>query len=285
MKSINFLKKTAIITALLLIHISNGYSYPEKFQTKLEELNQKLVAKGVDQEWLWKNAKDERFVIYYKIVEYYQNMAENQVKRKEKDHQWYLDHFRVDLKIEKGKDFIQLHRSVLAEIEKKNGIDYELIVAILGMETNFADQRYRGRYNSFCTLVSHYLLIPQKQKFALNQLAALYRFSKKCQRSVYYFNGSFAGACGWAQFIPTSLEDFFIDSELIDANIDIYQLEDNLFSIENYLHQHGLTGFTLQNPAALHNAVYSYNHSKSYVKAVIEIYQNLKKYNEETPKK
>jgi len=250
----------------------------ETYRDDLEELSLHLSEKGVPEEWFSSNINRDSFTFYPQIESYFSNMAENRVNRGEIDLKDYKQHFGVDLKIRKGIRFIEEHQEILTKVQQKNGIDYELIVAILGMETNFGEQRQRGNFYVFDTLVSQYLLLPRRQSFAVNELAALYTFSQITQKEIDYFIGSFAGASGWGQFIPTSLVAYFVSADGKDENIDIFSIEDTVFSIENYLAAHRLNGDTINYPETRRKAVFAYNRSEAYVKAVLYMYEEFKKY-------
>lgn len=251
------------------------YSFETVYLDLIKELNKQLVKKGIPADWFFKKTIDKNFQIYNDIEKYFIRMPEHLVDRKEKDFDWYKNLFKIDSKIEKGKKFIAENLDLLNKIENKNGIFHEILVAIIGMETNFGE--VKGKFYTFNALVSIYLFMPKYRRFALNQLIALYYFSQKINKDVFYFIGSFAGATGLAQFIPTSLLNYFVDSNGIDTDIDIYDLSDSLYSIENYLVKHGLNMETIHDYQTLYKAVYSYNRSNSYVKAVISIYEELRK--------
>lgn len=273
-----------LLTILLLSFIpALLFSLSDAEFEKLMKLNRKLVEKGVADSWLYDTMKESEFRLHTNIGNYFHNMAEHRVERKERSFNWYKNHFGLDLKIAMGKGFLERNIKTLRAVEEKNGLPYELVAAIIGMETNFADRRGKGSFYVFNTLVSQYLYVPKRERFAINQLAALYNFSQKTERPVYYFIGSFAGASGWAQFIPSSFLHFFVDSAGSDHDIDIYSVEDCLFSIENYLFMDGagkLKADMIEDEEALYRAVYSYNRSDAYVKAVLYIYQGLREMRE-----
>lgn len=258
-----------------------GMEHREEFYveygSKLTELANRLEERGIHKEWFWEQVERDNFTFYANMENYFFNMTEHRFDRGEIDLSDYKQHFGVERKIRLGRTFIAEHQDLLREIQARNGIEYELVVAIIGMETNFAEQRQRGNFYVFDSLVSQYLLLPRRENFAVNQLVALNLFMERIGRDTDYFIGSFAGASGWAQFIPVSLNSFFISYDGIDENIDIYSIEDNLVSIENYLYQHGLREDTIQSERNRRNAVFSYNRNEAYVQAVLYIYEELKK--------
>lgn len=249
----------------------------EEYWEKIEELNRVLISRGVPENWLADNINHEKFKIYHSVSRHFTSMPEHRVSRGERSQDWYMRHFGVDAKIRRGADFRKQHIKTLQAAEKRHGIHYELLMAIMAIESDYANPRWRGNFYTFGTLVSQYLLIPRRQRFATNELVALYRFSDKTEKDVYHFIGSFAGAAGWGQFIPTSMNAYFINANDNFREVDIFSVEDTIHSISNYLNKHGLSGRNISNEKALYNAVFAYNHSDAYVQAVLHIYRELYK--------
>jgi membrane-bound lytic murein transglycosylase B len=246
------------------------------YTNKLIELKTKFAITKKQEKWFSDALNDPKFKIYEKMPDYFKNMAENKVDNNEKDFEWYKTQFGLDGKIKKGLDFIESNKEMLKKIESINGIHYELIVSILAIETNFANIKFRGNFYVFNALVSQYILMPKREAFALRELKALYEFCSKTGKDAYFFIGSFAGACGWGQFLPSSLMKFFKDANGNDDDIDIFALDDNLYSIENYLYIHNLSGRNIDDKEALYNAVFEYNPSDAYVKGIMYLYENMR---------
>ena len=249
----------------------------EEYWELINELHQLLVNRGVSAKWFIEGINHENFRVYHSIVRYFTQMPEHQVTRGERDQNWYMRHFGVDEKIRKGAEFRRTHRNALLAAEKRHGIHYELLMAIMAIESDYANPRWRGNFYTFPALVSQYILLPRRQRFATNELVALYQFSEKTNKDQYHFIGSFAGAAGWGQFIPSSMNNFFIDSSDNFYDVDIFSIEDTLHSISNYLFRHGLSGKNMSNYQARFRAVRSYNHSDAYARAVLQIYDGLRK--------
>ena len=245
---------------------------------KMTELKQRLAMSGVPEEWFDEQTRHESFRIHSRIARYFQKAAEKQVDYdKQRNREWYFARLGVEAKIEKGKTFIEAHRPIFDRAEAKHGIHKELIAAIVGIETNFADRHQRGNFYAFNSLVSQYIFTKRK-KFAVREIAALYKFSRKTGHPPQYFTSSYAGAIGWGQFIPSSLLAFFIDSNGIHEDTDPFSLEDTIFSVENYLYRHNLSGNNIYDRDARYKAVFAYNHSDIYVTAVLYIYEGLRDY-------
>src|SRR5690606_15543795 len=125
---------------------------------KIIELKQHLVMRGVPGEWFNEQLQHETFQIHSSIGRYFHKSAEKQVDHdKKRDANWYFVRLNVDAKIKKGKIFMEAHRDIFKKAEARHGIHRELIAAIVGIETNFADRRQRGRFYAFNSLVSQYV--------------------------------------------------------------------------------------------------------------------------------
>jgi len=245
---------------------------------QITELRQKLIANGVPGEWFDKQIQHDTFHTYSKIDQCFKKAVEKQIDQdKTHDVSWYFERMGVDAKIEKGKPFVEKYSEIFNRAEKKHGIHKELLAAIIGIETNFADHHQRGKFYAFNSLVSQYVFTERK-KFAVREITALYKFSQKSGHPPQYFTSSYAGAIGWGQFIPSSLQRFFIDSNGMDDDTDPFSIEDTIFSVENYLYNSDLSGNNIDNDGSRYKAVYAYNHSDVYVRAVLYIYDGLRNY-------
>jgi len=145
------------------------------------------------------------------------------------------------VRIRWGNDFWTAHRDTLDAAAQRFGVPPEIIVAIIGVETNYA--RNMG---SFPVLDALYTLAfrypdanrPDRQQMFRNQLSAFLDLLMQNRLDVTT-QGSFAGAIGMAQFMPGSIQRYAIDG---DGNgvIDLANSEkDAIYSIANFLVEHG----------------------------------------------
>jgi len=242
----------------------------------IRKLKQRLVRNVFPGEWFDKQLQHETFQIHPTIDRHFKQSAERQVDHdKQHDASWYFARLGVDNKIKKGKSFIEAHSDIFEKVEAKNGIHRELIAAIVGIETNFADAHQRGKFYAFNSLVSQYIFTKRKN-FAVREITAFYKFSQKTGHPPPYFTSSYAGAIGMGQFIPSSLLAFFIDANAVPEDTDPFSIEDTILSVGNYLYKHNLSGKNIDDYDARYKAVFAYNHSDVYVRAVLFIYDCLR---------
>ena len=163
--------------------------------------------------------------------------------------------------VNKGREFIRGNRKVLEKIEKEYEVEKEVIVSILRIEGRFG--KAIDGYQVFGVLNSIILyseLDSDLSKWAKEQLTAFLIICRRLENDFFKTEGSWAGAFGIPQFIPTSYLEFGVDGNK-DGKVDLFNLEDALYSIANYLVKNGWQ----KNKS---KALYAYNHSLNYVEGV-----------------
>ena len=161
----------------------------------------------------------------------------------------YLDTAVSPRRIEQGQEMLARHAGLLAGIEAEHGVPAEILVAIWGIETN-----YGGNKGSFHVPRSLATLAwgSDRHGFGRRQLLAALRLLQEGVASPAAMRGSWAGAMGHTQFLPTTYEEHGIDGDG-DGRRDLFASEaDALASAANYLRASGWqTGETWGVEAAL----------------------------------
>jgi membrane-bound lytic murein transglycosylase B len=165
--------------------------------------------------------------------------------------------------IARGQKVLRQNRAMLEKVEAAFGVDKEVILGILRVETNFGSST--GAYPIFNSLLTMSLIENRRSSWAEEELIELLRICKEQHKDPLSIKGSWAGAFGVCQFIPTSYARFAVDGNG-DGSIDLFDFHDAVASIANYLRQHG---FEHHNLSKGREAVYAYNHCDNYVKAVL----------------
>jgi membrane-bound lytic murein transglycosylase B len=150
----------------------------------------------------------------------------------------YRPIFLTDQRIDDGVAFYREHRALLEQIGKQYGVAPQYIVAIVGVETSYG--RNTGKYKVLDALVTLGLYYPPRAKFFREQLKELLSLpDNHLAGPIDTLTGSYAGAQGWGQFMPTSIRDFAVDADH-DGHIDLRNsLPDIFASVANYFVQHG----------------------------------------------
>ncbi len=206
--------------------------------------------------------------------------------------------FASKLSIALAKRYIRKHKSALKKIEKKFGVDKTILTAIILVETGLGT--YTGKRPVINTLSSMAALsdpavkeelwqsleeeksMPrkafdkkanQKSAWAYKELKAFICYVNREHLDPLTLNGSYAGAMGIGQFMPTSILAFARDGDH-DGSIDMFDHIDALASIANYLKRHGWhSGISKKKEKKV---LLTYNNSSYYVGILMKISSELK---------
>jgi membrane-bound lytic murein transglycosylase B len=157
----------------------------------------------------------------------------------EKARLWYeyRQIFITDKRIRDGAEFWNAHRDELERASALTGVAPEFIVAILGVETQYG--RQTGRYrvlDSLSTLAFDY---PSRAEFFLSELEQFFLLTREAKIDPLKATGSYAGAMGAPQFMPSSYRRFGADGDG-DRRVDLWADWPDVFaSIGNYFKEHG----------------------------------------------
>ncbi|NNK55948.1 MAG: lytic murein transglycosylase [Desulfofustis sp.] len=141
--------------------------------------------------------------------------------------------------IAKGKKMLTSHQALLDRIEARFGVEREVIIAIWGIESRFGSNR--GSFNVFETLNTLFDAYPRRSEFFRKQLVYFLIVCRENNMNPLEIKGSYAGAFGQTQFIPSSFYEYAVSFD-DDAIRDVFNsTEDVLASIANYLSRFGWT--------------------------------------------
>lgn len=149
----------------------------------------------------------------------------------------YRKIFLTSDRIQQGVQFWREHADELARVEKELGVSPAVVVAILGVETRFG--RHMGNYRVLDALATLGFDYPPRSDFFRTQLEEYFVLVREQGFAADRVKGSYAGAMGFGQFMPSSYRNFAIDFDG-DGVVDIIgNPYDAIGSIANYLKQHG----------------------------------------------
>ena len=150
----------------------------------------------------------------------------------------YRPIFVTDRRIDDGVAFLAENSALLGRIEADTGVPAALIVTILGIETNYG--RATGRYRVLDALATLAFAYPPRQDFFRAELKQLFLLHGPAfPYPLEQLTGSYAGAMGWGQFMPSSIANFARDGDR-DGTIDLWNSRaDICASVANYFVAHG----------------------------------------------
>ncbi|MFO7606024.1 MAG: lytic murein transglycosylase [Desulfurivibrionaceae bacterium] len=162
------------------------------------------------------------------------------------DKQWearpwheYYPRFITAKVIAEGRNKLVKHKALLDRIEKELGVEREIIVAIWGIESRYGT--HEGSFNMFRTLNTMFDAYPRRSTFYRTQLINFLLLCRENGIDPHGVNGSYGGAFGQTQFIPSSFREYAVDFDN-DNRRDVWaSIPDILASIANYLHRYKWT--------------------------------------------
>jgi len=126
---------------------------------------------------------------------------------------------------------------LLAAAEARFGVPAEIITAIIGIETIYG--KHMGNYTTFAALTTLAFDYPPRAAFFRRELAELLLLAREENRPVLSYTGSYAGAMGWPQFMPSSRRKYALDFDN-DGKVDLAASPvDAIGSAANFLAKHG----------------------------------------------
>ncbi len=208
------------------------------------------------------------------------------------------DQFSSPVSIRKARQYMQKHQSILASTSKSYGVDKEIITAIILVETRLGNflggpstvnmlSTMASLYDSNVrdmfwneTLKSQKLSMKRYEKWArrksnwaYTELKAFLKYTARENIDPVTVSGSYAGALGIAQFMPSSILAYAKDGNN-DGQIDLFNHADAITSIASYLKHFGWHAGIDKKRAK--KVIYRYNKSNYYVDAILKISALLK---------
>ncbi len=148
----------------------------------------------------------------------------------------YVKYKVTKKRIDQGIEFLNKHKDIFKKIEKQYGIPAEYITAIIGIETVYGQNV--GKYPVFDTLATLAFEKNRRSKFFKKELKEFIHLVHRYNIDPKNMVGSYAGAMGLGQFMPSSYEAYGIDFNK-DGKISLHHPQDTIASIANYLKEHG----------------------------------------------
>ena len=174
----------------------------------------------------------------------YQQSIVDAISRPAEGKPWseYRKIFLTEKRIDDGVIFWQENHELIAAVSEKLGVDEDVIVAIIGVETFYG--RITGNYRTIDALVTLGFYYPQNLKsdrseFFSSELLHFLKLASEEGLPATEITGSYAGAMGMGQFMPSSYREYSVDFDE-DGSRDLWRsTSDVVGSVANYLKRHG----------------------------------------------
>ena len=151
------------------------------------------------------------------------------------DTKTYISKRSSDQKVKQGAKLYGANKSFINLIDEKFFVEKSLLLALMGIETNFGT--YVGKMDILSSLAT-LSFDARRSKFFTSELITLLQLveSKKIDHNILY--GSWAGAFGYFQFMPSTIEQYAIDYDKNDV-IELKSTKDSFASAANYINKIG----------------------------------------------
>jgi membrane-bound lytic murein transglycosylase B len=271
-------------------YVIGGYEQKIEF---FKPIIERLIKKGTDSSFIYAVIADPRTKFNEKYVKI--NVT-GYLKKAD-----YSQNYNA-FSVRKCREFIRNNLESLNRCENRFGVPKEVIASILWVETKqgaylgdnhiasvllstamsdqpqFIELNRRELRENFSGDSSKLKELDNKIKtravrksqWAINELYSLSRINKVSTIQILDLTGSWAGAFGLSQFLPSSYLSWAIDGNG-DGVVDLFNTDDAIFSVANYLKKNGWS----DTQDSWRKAVYNYNNSKDYVDAVLKLASKL----------
>lgn len=166
----------------------------------------------------------------------------------------YRPLFITDTHVDRGVEFWKAHKDALEAAEHYYGVPPEMIVAILGIETRYG--RNTGKHKVLDALSTLAFKYPPRSKFFRQELEQFLLLVKEEDLDLFDLKGSYAGAIGAPQFIPSSYRHYAVDFSGSGHRDLFNDMDDVIGSVANYFAEHGWEpGQPVAAPVKVYNSV------------------------------
>ena len=148
----------------------------------------------------------------------------------------YAGNLLTNSKVEQGIAFVKKHRGVFQKVYNTYGVPPEYITAIIGVETAYGKKM--GTYPIFDTLATLAFKKNRRNRFYKQELRAFLHMTHRQKLNPRVFKGSYAGAMGLGQFMPSAYDAYGVDFNK-DGKANMLYVYDSIASIGNYLQKNG----------------------------------------------
>ncbi|RXK05528.1 lytic murein transglycosylase B [Halarcobacter ebronensis] len=148
----------------------------------------------------------------------------------------YEERFIGDERAKSGALFMKKHKKELLKAYKKYGVQPEYITAIIGIESQYG--KHTGAYPVFDTLTTLAFEKNSRNKFFKSELKEFLLHTKRNDFNPREIKGSYAGATGMVQFMPSNLKKVAVDFNN-DGKVDLNNEADAIGSVANYFYISG----------------------------------------------
>ena len=217
-----------ILLSQFLLFTSQLKATDESFNNWLDNFKNVAQSEGVSEKTINEVLTDVRFLP--KVIEYDRYQPEFY-----EDTHTYISKRTSNNKVKKGLILYSKEKKLINKIENKFLVEKELLLALMGIETNFG--KYLGKMDIISSLAT-LSFDKRRSAFFTNELLTLLKLIDKKVIDKNILFGSWAGAFGNFQFMPSTIKNYAIDYNN-NSNIELKKIDDSFASAANYINKIG----------------------------------------------
>ena len=223
------MKRISLIFLLIIFSLSNVYSSDNlDFNEWKNEFKKVALAEGISEKTINLTMANVRFLP--NVIKYDRYQPEFY-----EDTKTYVSKRTSKKKVRKGLSFYNENKELITDVEKNFDIEKSLLLSLMGIETNYGT--YVGKMDILSSL-STLSFDKRRSEFFTNELLILLRLIDEKQIDYKTLYGSWAGAFGFFQFMPSTIKNHAIDYNNDNA-LDLKNPRDAYASAANYLMKMG----------------------------------------------
>ena len=223
------MKQISIIILFLIAIFSNALAEnQEKFLEWKKTFKVKALNEGISESTFSNVMKNAKFLP--KVIKYDRYQPEFY-----EDTITYVSKRTSDKKVKNGIKLYETNQKIINKIDKKFSVEKELLLALMGIETNFGT--YVGKMDIVSSLAT-LSFDKRRSAFFTNELLTVLKLVDEGIIDYKILYGSWAGAFGNFQFMPSTIQRYAIDHDSNEL-IELKTIEDSFASAANYLNKIG----------------------------------------------
>jgi len=250
-------------------YILNQISNNEIAYQSYNRIINSIESFDIESDYIKKIFLDNRLKFDKEIINRFQNQSEKL------SYEQYRKIFITNDRIKNGVIFYKEKKEILKLVNSKYGVDSFLLVSLSGVESN-----YGANTSSNLVFTSlHTQLHNEKRKsWAEKEMIEFIKYCYENNIDPFSLGGSYAGAFGFGQFIPSSFRAYAVDFDG-DEIKEPFEWLDVFASMSNYLIKNGYNKSSndFSYKTDNWNSIYRYNHSKNYVNVILELRNSIMK--------
>tara|TARA_Y100000590_G_scaffold60624_1_gene64654 strand:- start:59 stop:1054 length:996 start_codon:yes stop_codon:yes gene_type:complete len=223
------MKTIKILFFIIIISLSSfTISFGEDFDSWVISFKELAIKQGISKDTLDKTMSKVKFLP--NVIKYDRYQPEFY-----EDTNTYIGKRTSQKKVKNGKNLYNKNASLILNIEKEFNVEKELLLSLMGIETNFG--KYLGKMDILSSLAT-LSFDKRRSEFFTNELIIILKLIDSGVVDSDLLYGSWAGAFGNFQFMPSTIKNYALDYNN-DNLIDLKSTNDSFASAANYLNKLG----------------------------------------------